>query len=182
VHGKELLEANAPCLIVTNHQSLFDIPVAFEAISGDIRMVAKKELFYIPVLGQIMHAGNFIPILRGDKKSSGKVVDQVKTSFSKGIRVWVAPEGSRSIDGSLGRFKWGSFALAIEAGVPIQPLAVLNSRLAMSKTSWLPSIGKTIDVHIIDPVQTKDLSQDDKPVLCTQIQEKIQQVLNASNQ
>ena len=160
-----------PCLVVSNHQSLMDIPAAFIAFSGNLRMVAKRELFWIPIFGQAMKAGGFIPLFRGDRQSSATVLKQIKRSFEKGIQIWVAPEGTRSDDGKLGEYRWGSFGLAIAAQVPVQPIVVLNSREALPKTSFLPRVGATIYSVTLPQISTLGLTTSSKGVIAKQVRE-----------
>lgn len=171
-------DPKSPCLIVTNHQSLFDIPAALFAFSGNVRMVAKRELFLIPLFGQAMSLGGFIPVSRGNKDSSAKVLLMIKRAFEKSIQVWVAPEGTRSVSGKLGAYKWGSFGLAITAQVPIQPIVVLDSGKVLPKNSLLPRVGATIHSVVLPQLSTLGLTSNDRKALANRVHELTQTVID----
>jgi 1-acyl-sn-glycerol-3-phosphate acyltransferase len=86
--------------------------------------VAKRSIFWIPVLGQAMAIAGFIPIDRQDRTRAIRSIGRAIERIAQGESVILFPEGTRSRDGKLGRFKRGSFHLAIEAGVPIVPVAI----------------------------------------------------------
>jgi 1-acyl-sn-glycerol-3-phosphate acyltransferase len=169
VEGREHYDAAKPSLIISNHQSHMDIPAAFEAFDGDIRMVAKAELFRIPVFGQVLGATEFIPLQRGSQAASKKVSERMDSLIKSGIHVWVCPEGTRSKDGEIKDFKPGSFAIGIQTGVPIQPVVVMNSLKCFPKDAMLLRPGKTIHVKILPQVPTKGLKTEDRRALCEQV-------------
>jgi len=165
------------CLVVSNHQSLFDIPAAYFAFSGNLRMVAKRELFWIPFFGQAMRAGGFIPHSRSSRASSAKVLRQIEKRFRSGVQVWVAPEGTRSEDGQLGNYRWGSFGLAISAQIPIQPIVVLNSREALPRSAFLPRVGTTIYSVALPQISTAGLKSSDRGAIATRVHQLSAEVL-----
>jgi 1-acyl-sn-glycerol-3-phosphate acyltransferase len=177
VEGVEHHDPRRPALVVSNHQSLYDIPAVFAALAGDIRMLAKKELFQIPLFGHSLAMVEMIPVQRESQKSSRAARDKVLERIRSGLQVWLAPEGTRSKDGALGPFKRGSFALAIEAGVPVQPIVVLDSRLAAGKGSLMSRPGSLIHVRILPPISTEGMTLDDRARLSELVREKIDEAL-----
>jgi 1-acyl-sn-glycerol-3-phosphate acyltransferase len=161
-HFESTYSPEAPCLIVTNHQSHLDIPAVFEALSGHIRMVAKAELFRIPFFGWCLHAAEFIPIERGNRDAGRKAVANIKDRIQSGLQVWVAPEGTRSSDGKLQKFKTGSFSVAIEAGVPVQPIVVKGAIDVISKHESFPKPGLTIDLYVLPQISTEGYRPDER--------------------
>lgn len=136
VTGREHLEDRSPVVVMSNHQSHFDIPVLFRVLPGSVRMVAKKELFRIPVFGAALHAAEFISVDRGDRAKAIESLQSARSLIASGISVWIAPEGTRSLDGRLGEFKKGGFILAEEAGVAILPVSIDGTRhILPAKTS-----------------------------------------------
>ncbi|HVJ65955.1 MAG TPA: lysophospholipid acyltransferase family protein [Bdellovibrionota bacterium] len=176
IHRGDYDPASA-CLVVSNHQSLFDIPAAFFAFSGNLRMVAKRELFWIPLFGQAMRAGGFIPHFRSSRASSAKVLRQIERRFKGGMQIWVAPEGTRSEDGRLGDYRWGSFGLAISAQIPIQPIVVLNSREALPRSAFLPRVGTTIYVVALPQISTAGLKSSDRGTVAKRVHQLSAEVL-----
>jgi len=145
-----------PCLLVSNHQSHIDIPVIYEALSGNVRMVAKKELFRIPIFGQSLAAAEFIPIDRGNREAGRLAAQRISDRIRSGLQVWVAPEGTRSEDGKLGPFKSGAFGVALESGVPIQPLVVMNAHKVIRKHEKLVRPGMTVDFEALPQIHASE--------------------------
>jgi 1-acyl-sn-glycerol-3-phosphate acyltransferase len=123
--GLENIEAGEAAILVSNHQSNFDIFSLFLALPVSIRFVAKSELARIPVLAQAMRAAGHVFIDRTDRRGSAGAMrlagDRLRVER---LCLGLFPEGTRSRNGELGRFKKGSFALAIETQLPIVPIAV----------------------------------------------------------
>src|SRR5262245_63722199 len=105
VEGREHAgDGSEPLIVMSNHQSLFDIPVLFQAIPGKLRMVAKAELFRVPVWGRAMLAAGFIRIDRADHQQAVASLRAGSSMLAQGTRIWIAPEGTRSVTGELGPF------------------------------------------------------------------------------
>jgi 1-acyl-sn-glycerol-3-phosphate acyltransferase len=117
--GREHFDGRA-MIVMSNHTSILDIPSLMGAIPGSMRMVLKQELTRIPVWGPALVGSGFVPVERGSKKAREQI-DAAKQTFDKGVHIWVAPEGTRSRDGSLLPFKKGGFHLAQKLGAPIVP-------------------------------------------------------------
>ncbi|MEM9863865.1 MAG: lysophospholipid acyltransferase family protein [Myxococcota bacterium] len=117
-----------PYVVMSNHQSNFDIVAIYRAFPGSLRMVAKQEMSRLPLLGAAMNAAEFIFVDRKNNAAARASLDLARERIQSGINVWIAPEGTRSRDGELGPFKKGGFMLALQAGVPILPCTVTGSR------------------------------------------------------
>jgi 1-acyl-sn-glycerol-3-phosphate acyltransferase len=108
-----------------NHQSHLDIPVLYATLpSPTIRFVAKTELFRIPVWGPALRAAEFVEVDRGDRSQAVGALGRAAELVRDGVSIAIAPEGSRSRDGRIGRLKKGGFHLAIETGAAIVPVAI----------------------------------------------------------
>lgn len=129
VTGHEHIPATA-CIVMSNHQSLSDIPVLFAALPESIRMrmVAKEELFSIPIWGRAMRLAGFIPINRGNRAHAIASLERAQQAMAGGTFIWIAPEGTRSHTGALGPLKKGGFILARDSGRPILPIVVSGTR------------------------------------------------------
>jgi 1-acyl-sn-glycerol-3-phosphate acyltransferase len=117
-------DPSQPLIVMSNHLSLFDIPVLLTAIPGRARMIAKKELFSIPFFGETMRRTGFIFIDRNDRKKASEALASSRSLLASGSRVWIAPEGTRSRSGEMLPFKMGPFRLAIETQTAIWPAIV----------------------------------------------------------
>jgi 1-acyl-sn-glycerol-3-phosphate acyltransferase len=131
--GLENIDPNRSAIYMSNHQSNFDIPVFFSALPVQFRWLAKAELFKIPIFGQGMRGAGYISIDRSDRKSAMRSLARAAQSIRNGTSVLVFPEGTRSSDGALLPFKSGGFILAIDAGVPVVPMAVQGTFEVMPK-------------------------------------------------
>lgn len=181
VEGREHFDHQKSSLVVSNHQSLFDIPVAFEALApAHLRMVAKKELFDIPIFGQVISKTHFIPVKRSSIKSGVLASAHIKSILDIGIHVWVAPEGTRALNAELLPFKKGSFGVAIEAKIPVQPLLVVNAYQTCPKGAWLPRPGSEIFVKILPPILPGDSHYSDRAELCDYTSQLMREAMKVS--
>ncbi len=144
------------CILMSNHQSHFDIPIIFAAFPRTLRMVAKAELFRVPVWGRAMRDAGFVSVDRsGDRAQAEAAMRQAGEAIARGVNVWIAPEGTRSPDGRLGRFKKGGFILAQATGAPIVPLALDGSRDILEKHSLRVRAGVRVRVTFGAPIYSK---------------------------
>ena len=125
VTGQKLVPRE-PCIVMSNHQSLCDVPLLYAALPSSVRlrMIAKTELFKVPIWGRAMRLAGFIPIDRGDRSAAQSSLEAAGRDIRAGTFVWLAPEGTRSKTGSLGALKKGGFLLAQATGLPILPVCL----------------------------------------------------------
>lgn len=137
VNGLEHIPKQA-CVVMSNHRSYSDIPLIYASIPEGmrLRMVAKRELFFVPIWGRAMRASGFIPIVRSDRKRAIESLNIAKQALAQGTYIWIAPEGTRSRTGALGALKKGGFVLARDTGVPILPLSIAGSGDIMPPQGW----------------------------------------------
>jgi 1-acyl-sn-glycerol-3-phosphate acyltransferase len=152
-----------PYVVVANHESQAD-PFLLSFLPWDMRWVAKEELFKPPVTGWAMRFGGDIPIRRGEGESVRSMMAECKRAIAGGISVMLFPEGTRSRDGNLLPFRDGAFKLAIEAGVPILPVALAGTREMRPKHSkWF---GKAhACAKVLEPISTAGLGEGDVATL-----------------
>jgi 1-acyl-sn-glycerol-3-phosphate acyltransferase len=148
VSGQEHIPA-AACVVMSNHQSYCDIPLIYHALPEGLRlrMVAKRELFYVPLWGRAMRVSGFIPIVRSDRKRAIESLNIAKAQIADGTYVWIAPEGTRSRNGQLGTLKKGGFILARDVGAPILPIAIKGAADIMPPSGWRLYRDKTVHVR-----------------------------------
>lgn len=126
VRGAERLP-EGPVIFMSNHQSNFDILALLAAMPRRIYLIAKKELFDIPVFGASMRRGGYIPLDRGHGREALKSMAMAAGMIRDGKSVVMFPEGTRSKDLELLPFKRGGFMLALKAGVPVVPVTINGS-------------------------------------------------------
>jgi 1-acyl-sn-glycerol-3-phosphate acyltransferase len=160
VHGREHFSARATYLVMSNHQSHYDVPVLFHVLGpphgAPLRMVAKIELFSIPFFGPAMREAGFIAIDRQSRKKAMASLEEAKRKMKDGVSVWIAPEGTRSPDGNMLPFKKGGFHLALDVGQPVLPVTITGTRDALARGSSRSSRGASVRVVIHPAIDTSE--------------------------
>lgn len=118
---------DGPFILMSNHQSNFDILSLIATVPRRVYWIAKKELFDIPLFGPSMRRGGYIPLDRSDGRKALKSMENAAAVIRGGSSVVMFPEGTRSRDGQLLPFKRGGFMLAVRAGVPVIPVTINGS-------------------------------------------------------
>jgi len=132
VEGLDRITPGTTYVFVSNHQSIYDTPVVFASLPYQLRIIAKESLARFPVLGWHLRRGGHLFVDRRHPDRAG-ILRRWRALVSEGLSLIIYAEGSRSPDGRVRRFKGGSFLLAIEAGLPIVPVAVIGTRQVMPK-------------------------------------------------
>ena len=152
VAGREHIDARQQYIFMVNHQSNIDIPVLVRSLGGfQLRWIAKRELLWIPFFGWAMWASKHIMLDRANPLDAVKTIQRARDRIAAGISVVVFPEGTRSRDGRLLRFKKGGFLLAVKANRPVVPVTLIGSRQLLPAGAWRLRRG-TIDVVIGRPI------------------------------
>jgi 1-acyl-sn-glycerol-3-phosphate acyltransferase len=155
VHGIERLTPGRTYIFVSNHQSIYDIPILFWHLPWQLRIIAKASLGGFPFLGWHLSRTGHLLVDRKHPDPMG-ILKRWKGLVSKGLSLIVFPEGTRSADGTVGRFKGGSFLLAIQAGLPLVPISVSGSRHVMLKGRLMTCPGQ-VRVVVHEPIITEGL-------------------------
>ena len=155
VEGREKLPWRGPAVLVANHLSMLDILVLY-GLFRPFKWVAKAELFRVPIVGWNMALNDYVRIWRGDPESVRHMMTHCRAHLARGTPVLVFPEGTRSRDGHLQRFKDGAFRLALDAGCPIVPIAVTGTFDSLPKTGIVLKRGMHARVTVLEPIPTAD--------------------------
>jgi 1-acyl-sn-glycerol-3-phosphate acyltransferase len=158
VAGADRVTDGASYIFASNHQSIYDIPIVFASLPRRLRIVAKASLGNFPFLGWHLRAGGHVLVDR-DRPGAG-VVKRMRRLVRDGASVLVFPEGTRSVNGDIGRFKGGMFLLAIETGLPIVPVTLEGSRDVMKKGRLMVCPGD-VAMTVHEPIPTSGLTRDD---------------------
>ncbi len=161
VEGRENVDPGQAAIFVANHQSLLDPPVLFFAIPANLRVIAKRSLFLVPIFGQALWAAGIIFINRKDRRNAIASMNRAAARIRGGMSVLIFAEGTRSRDGRLLPMKKGAFVLAIEAGVPVQPVLVTGTRDLLPRGALFPRPG-TVRVTFLPALSTSGLTYDDR--------------------
>jgi len=162
VEGLEKLDSRASYVICSNHLSYMDTPVVLTHIPVRFRFLAKRGLFQIPFLGTHLSQAGHVPVPREDPRASVKTMNvAAETIRKRGISMLIFPEGGRSPDGVLQPFKEGAAYIAIKAGVPILPIAVIGTRDVLPYGGSVFRGGR-VRLRIGDPIETTGLTPRDR--------------------
>ncbi len=165
--GAERVPPGRAYVYMSNHQSHLDIPMLYATLpSRTIRMLAKKELFQIPLWGRGMRAAEFVEVDRGNHAAAIASIDEAARLIRDGVSIWVAPEGTRSLDGTIGALKKGGFHLAIATGTPIVPVAVRGTIDILRRGTRMMKTGQAVHVTIGAPIE---VAGRDLPALMTEV-------------
>ena len=146
VRGREHITRDATYVIMSNHQSHYDVAILYYVLGGNVRMVAKKELFELPIFGRAIREAGFVSVDRKNTEKAIKSLENAKDWVKKGTHLWIAPEGTRSPSGDLLPFKKGGFMIALATESPVLPITIRGTR------DILPSGGLRsrggVEVHV----------------------------------
>ena len=160
-----------PYVVVSNHESFADI-LLISHLPWEMKWLSKAELFRIPIMGWMMWLAGDIPVKRGFGPSAVEAMERCRKALRQRVSVMIFPEGTRSKTAELLPFKDGAFRLAIEAGVPILPLALSGTGTALPKHGW--RFGRSAaHLRVLEPVNTAGLTLADVPALKAQIRDLI---------
>jgi 1-acyl-sn-glycerol-3-phosphate acyltransferase len=160
VTGGNLLDPQQPYVFVANHWSYYDAVPLFAYTGRRMGMVGKKELLKAPLLGYGMGFVNVIAIDRSNRERAVGSIQEATQRLRSGISFGVCPEGTRARPGEMLPFKKGAFHMAVQAGVPVVPMAIKNSDQLMGKGTGEAWPG-TIETVMLPPVETSWVSSDD---------------------
>jgi 1-acyl-sn-glycerol-3-phosphate acyltransferase len=160
-----------PYVAVSNHESYADI-FLISHFPWEMKWLSKKAIFNIPVMGWMMRMANDVPLIRGKRESVVNALAECRDRLEKKVSVLIFPEGTRSKTTELLPFKDGAFKLAIQAGVPILPIAVAGTRHCMAKNSFIFRKA-TAKARVLPPVPTDGLTDEDVAKLREDVKSRI---------
>jgi len=159
VVGLDRLEPDRTYVFVSNHQSIYDSPILFWSLPYQLRIIAKESLGRFPFLGwHLRRTGHMLVDRRRPDRT--KIFGWASRLTSNGLCLMVFPEGTRSRDGRVGRFKGGSFYLALQAGLTVVPVSIVGSRHVMLK-GRLATYPGDVKLVVHDPIDTEGMADAD---------------------
>lgn len=172
ISGETVEDPRRPYVVVSNHQSLADIPL-ISNLPWEMKWIGKAELFRLPVIGWMMHLSGDISVDRQSARSGAHAMLRAQRYLEKKCSVMIFPEGTRTLDGKVRQFTDGAFHLAIRAKATILPLVIEGSRDCIPKHSW--KFGKPSDIHlkILPPVDTSSFTLKDVGALRDNVRKAI---------
>ena len=159
--GADRVPPGRAYVYMSNHQSHLDVPMLYATLpSPTIRMLAKKELFAIPLWGKGLRAAEFIEVDRANHVRARQSIDRAEELIRDGVSVWLAAEGTRSLDGRIGPLKKGGFHLAMHTNTPIVPVAIRGTISILKRGTRSMQKGKRVDVTIGAPIAVEGKTVD----------------------
>jgi 1-acyl-sn-glycerol-3-phosphate acyltransferase len=171
--GESLPSGTESVVFVANHGSFYDIPIVFNALPRQLRLMAKASLLYVPFIGWHLHRSGHVLVDR--TKPGTTIFKRMQRMARSGASLFVFPEGGRN-DGTLQPFKRGIFLLAIEHRLPIIPVTILGNRDVMPK-GRLMAMPADVRVIIHDRIATEALGREDARPLAARVEGVIRSAL-----
>ncbi len=171
IHGLDQIPRDRPLVFMANHQSNCD-PPALLAILPPVLVLAKKEFFRVPIVGRGMVVRGFIPVDRRNREQALEAVEKGVQALKAGKSFLVYPEGTRSPDGRLQRFKKGVFVMAIKGSAPIVPISVSGSNKIMPKGKFVIRPG-CVRITFHEPVATEGSAIEDRQLIIDRVRQAI---------
>lgn len=179
VQGLDKIDAHGSYVFVANHLSYMDTPVVLSAIPVQLRFLAKKGLFRIPFLGHHLKRAGHVPVSRDNPREALRAMSEAgQIVRQRRISLLVFPEGGRSRYGQLRPFKEGAALIAIKAGVPVVPVALVGTREILPMGSMEVRPGR-VEVRIGDPIPTEGLTPAERSRLTSQLYDRVRDLLEA---
>ena len=155
VAGREKIDRGKAYVIVTNHQSMLDVPLMY-VLPLNFKWVSKREVMRIPIFGWVLQMHGDIAIERGSSRSARHMMEEADDYLSRGTSVTLFPEGTRTKTGRMGRFKEGAFLMAKSAGVGILP--VVHDGNFEVQNGWKLRMPHTFRVQVLDPIPPEEVA------------------------
>src|SRR5919206_348305 len=176
VRGLEHLDARQPYVFIANHRSFLDTAALFCHLDRRIGLLAKKELLKVPILGYGMGFVNILAIDRTNRESALRTTQAATDRLRSGVSFGVFAEGTRARPGELLPFKKGGFYMAVEAGVPVVPVAMKYTDELMGKGTGVARPGE-VEMVVLPPIETEGLAGEDVKRLTEQTRAAIAEEL-----
>ena len=161
IKGREKFVKGENYVVVCNHNSFMDVPVTSPGIPGANKTIAKIEMAKIPLFGLIYRRGSVL-VDRKSEESRLKSYAYMKSVLDMGLHMCIYPEGTRNKSNNpLKEFKDGAFRLAIETGKPVIPAVLFNTKKVLPQQKVFYFWPLKIEMHFLDPVETKNLEMSD---------------------
>jgi 1-acyl-sn-glycerol-3-phosphate acyltransferase len=170
--NREKIQQGQSYIIISNHQSEYDILALVTSLGIQFRWIIKQELRSVPLFGYALYASRNIFIDRSNPAIAIKSIHKGMDRLPKGTSVMFFAEGTRSMDGKIHPFKKGGFIMALERGFPILPVTVNGSRRILPKKSLIFTPG-TIEVVVGEPIETSGYTDTQLPELMDKTREVI---------
>lgn len=170
VKHKTPLDPTQSYVFVPNHQSAFDIFLIYGYLGANIKWVQKQELRKIPFVGKASEIAGHVFVDQSNLKSMKETIIKAKAQLGEGISITIFPEGARTLDGKMTRFKRGAFVIAKEMDLPVVPVTVNGAFDVLKIHRYLFNPG-TLELIVHEPIPTQNIASEHIPELMNKCQQ-----------
>jgi len=163
VEGEENLVKGQSYVFVANHSSMFDAWIVYGWLPVVFKWIMKASLRKIPFVGTACKAAGHIFIMRGASKQAMQSLEEAKSRLKNGVCLVIFPEGTRSEDGKVGKFKRGAFQIAFDVQLPVVPISLTGVYDVLPKGKYLVHPGRKVKMKIGKPVDLSRYNEDEHP-------------------
>ena len=161
---------NTSYMFTQNHINLFDHVTLYNATPHFKQGLELEDHFKIPVYGWFMRSRGTIPVRSGRDGQTPEIMDRMRSEIANNGSILAFPEGTRTTDMRVGRYRKGVFFIARDLGIPIAPVAVTGMQRVNRKGTWIIRPGNTITVHICEPIETAGATDEQVGQIAAQVQ------------
>lgn len=172
VEGKEKAKKNSTYVIISNHQSILDILI-INCLGYSFKWVSKIENTRVPFLGWYLRMADYLVVDRNDSDSKATMIARAYTHLKNNTSIMIFPEGTRSVNGTVGFFKRGAFQLAVETGVQILPVIIDGTGDLLPRHKLIFNGRHNVYLRVLDPVDVNSLGTENPDELAVKFREII---------
>ncbi len=180
VDGFEHIRPGQSYVFVSNHESMYDVFVIYGWLPVVFKWLMKAELRKVPFVGLACKAAGHIFVDRTHAKASAKSLAEVEKQLTNGVGTVIFPEGTRSKDGQLGRFKRGAFQIALDLSLPVVPISLEGCYEVMPRTAKTVT-RHPIHMHIGVPIDLGQFPKDDPAVAIEAVRQAVAEGIQIPN-
>lgn len=165
IKNNNKIDPDKSYVFVANHQGAFDVFLTYGYLNQNIKWVQKSSLRKLPFVGKASEIAGHIFVDNSSVKNTMQTIKKAEKELEKGVSIVIFPEGARTEDGKMGRFKKGAFIIAMQMQLPIVPVTLNGPFDVLKINSRLMHFGKTLEIIVHDPISTIDMTEEDIPNL-----------------
>ena len=177
VKGKEKINKSKRYVIVSNHQSEFDILLASKLYTH-FKWISKESAFHYPIVGWVMQMNKYIALKRGDRRSIVHMIKECIQNLNEGNSIWIFPEGTRSKTGLLRSFSSGAFVIAQKAKVGLLPVVINGTKNIQEKGAWTLNFKAEISIEVLDEIPYEEIKNKTADEIASMVHNILSQRIN----
>ncbi len=177
VTGRENVDAKQSYVFVANHQSFLDAFAVYGWLPNNFKWLMKKEIRKVPFVGTACAVAGHIFVDRSNPRAALQSMEYIKAQLVDGISTVIFPEGTRTKNGEMGRFKQGAFKIAMDLQLPVVPISIKGFFKAMPPKQLFVNPGAHVAIHIGEPIDISQFNDINEAMVA--VREKVEEGLKA---